>query len=117
MRLRGNRLKAVRRARGLTQEQLAEMIDVNVLQIYRWETEKNDPSSSFVAEIACVLNTSIDYLMGLTDESDIQESDLAPDEQQLINAYRAGKVWDIIRLLNDRSSGMLQAVRKKRVAD
>jgi transcriptional regulator with XRE-family HTH domain len=105
--LQGNRLKALREAKGYTQEKLAELINVASLQIYRWESGQRDPSSDTVARLARILGTTTDYLVGIEDapQHRARKEDLSPDEQLLVEAYRAGRIWEIIRLLEARSPG------------
>lgn len=99
MPLRGDRLKELRLAVQLTQEEFAERISVHQGQIYRYESGNTDPDGDIVARMARVLNVSTDYLLGLTDHpmQVITEGDLSPDERELIRAYRqkrAGKLLE-----------------------
>ncbi|MBP3427544.1 MAG: helix-turn-helix transcriptional regulator [Clostridia bacterium] len=55
----GNFLKALRREKGLTQEQLAEQLNVSARTISRWETGSNMPDISLLIEIAEFYDVSI----------------------------------------------------------
>jgi transcriptional regulator with XRE-family HTH domain len=48
----GNFLKALRKAQGLTQEQLAEQFNVSTRTVSRWETGSNMPDLSILIELA-----------------------------------------------------------------
>lgn len=98
----GHRLRALREANRLTQEQLAEQIQVGVLQINRWENHKTEPSGETVARLATALNTSADYLLGLTDDEtpvDLLKSGLRPNERAVINAWRRGEKYEAIKTI------------------
>ena len=52
-------LKELRKAKGLTQEQLAEKLNVSSRTISRWETGSNMPDISILVEIAVFYDVSI----------------------------------------------------------
>ena len=61
----GERLLALRRERGLTQTQLAEMIGSSQRAISSYETVAEFPPTSVVVEIAHALGVSADDLLGV----------------------------------------------------
>ena len=54
--LLGTRIKEIRKARGLTQEKLAEMIDVEQKHVSRIESGKNFPTIDRLEKMAAALN-------------------------------------------------------------
>lgn len=64
----GDRLRECRKAKGLTQEELATEVGLTKNMIWFYENEKRDPRLINVSCIATVLGVSIDYLAGLSDE-------------------------------------------------
>lgn len=70
--LLGARIKEIRKARGLTQEQLAEMIDVEQKHVSRIESGKNFPTIDRLEKIAAALNVP---LMGFFDFLHLEEAD------------------------------------------
>jgi transcriptional regulator with XRE-family HTH domain len=93
--LLGARIKEIRKARGLTQEQLAEMIDVEQKHVSRIESGKNYPTIGRLQKIAVALNVPLiaffDYLhMEDDDESTVNIEamlmDLDKDSRKI--AYR-----------------------------
>lgn len=64
----GTRIKIARKQKGLTQEQLAEVIGVSRSAISRWESGDMEPTIKNLAELARTLDVSSDHLLGL-DES------------------------------------------------
>ena len=61
--LAGNIL-ALRRQRGLTQEQLAEVLGVSVGAVYKWEAGLSLPELDRIMELADFFDTSVDVLLG-----------------------------------------------------
>jgi len=59
------RLIAVRKARGLTQVQLAQMLGTTQRNISHYETGAGYPPAPVVAELARALNASADELLGV----------------------------------------------------
>ena len=59
----GKRIKAARQKAGLTQEQLAEIIDVSVVHISNMESGTGNPSLNTLVNIANVLGVSTDELL------------------------------------------------------
>lgn len=64
----GQRIKACRKERGLTQGQLAELIGVSTQAVSKWETDAGMPDISQIVPLAKVLEVSTDKLLGHTDE-------------------------------------------------
>lgn len=54
--LLGARIREIRKARGLTQEQLAEMVDIEQKHVSRIELGKNYPTIDRLEKIAAALN-------------------------------------------------------------
>lgn len=61
--LLGKRIKQIRYQQGLSQADLAELVDVSVPYISQVETAKKCASLELVASIADKLNVSVDYLL------------------------------------------------------
>lgn len=92
-------MKALREKRGLTQQELGELLGMDGKQMIRYEKERTDPGSEIIAGLATALQTTSDYLLGLSgDESPhmIQE-DLSAEERALIIALRNGQSADAIQ--------------------
>lgn len=58
------RLKAARKSRGFTQEQLANLISVSRQAYSTYETGTRDPDTQTLFQIAQNLEVSVDYLLG-----------------------------------------------------
>lgn len=59
----GNKLAEARRAKNLTQEQLAEKLDVTRQAVSRWESDVAYPETDKIVRMAQILEVSCDYLL------------------------------------------------------
>ena len=66
MKTTGEKIKSLRIALGLSQEQLSETIDVAHKSIYRYETGKSLPDTTTLVKLATYFDVSTDYLLGLS---------------------------------------------------
>lgn len=62
-------LSKIRKARGLTQEELAQATGISRITIARYETNKMDPTAEKLRKLASVLNVAADDLIGGEEES------------------------------------------------
>ena len=59
----GQKLKEIRKKFGLSQEQLAEIMNVSRQAITKWESESGLPDISNLKELAKVFGVTVDYLL------------------------------------------------------
>lgn len=75
-----SRLTNLRENNDLTKTKMANKVGVSLSTYANWEYGYNDPDMQTLSKIADILNTSVDYLTGRTDDpnssSDITSSDL-----------------------------------------
>ena len=74
-----DRLKKLRKQAGLTQKQIAEKIHVGQNSYSNWEKGNRTPIQPTIDKLAEILNTSSEYLTGITDDPTcikISETDL-----------------------------------------
>ena len=57
-------IRRLRKARSLTQEQLAEALGVTVGAVYKWESGRATPDISLIVEMAAFFEISVDVLLG-----------------------------------------------------
>lgn len=100
----GDRLKALRTARGLSQQELADKLGVNKMTISGYERNVRRPAGENALEIyealADLFNVDLSYLLGHTDvvnrltgtEADPDDAEIAlkvnSEELEIIKAYR-----------------------------
>nr|DAX21193.1 MAG TPA: helix-turn-helix domain protein [Caudoviricetes sp.] len=80
----GSRIRRYRKENGLTQEQLADKINVTKNRVSNWEQGINRPDADILADICRALNVSPSNLLGVYLSSD----DLNERERRVIQAYR-----------------------------
>lgn len=57
-------IRALRKQRSLTQEQLAEVLGVTVGAVYKWEAKLSQPELTMIMTMADFFDTSVDVLLG-----------------------------------------------------
>jgi transcriptional regulator with XRE-family HTH domain len=102
----GERLKAIREQRGLTQRELAALVGTTPIQLSRYENDKMEPSAKYVELLAKHLEITSDYLLGLTDDprKRFGDTEIAEDERLMIDIFRRDGWPGVIRLGAERIS-------------
>jgi transcriptional regulator with XRE-family HTH domain len=106
----GARLVALRKARGLTQVELAEATGTTQRTISYYENHASYPTAPFLIALAEALEVSADELLGLERSRRSRSFELEPGQQKLWRKFR--KVSDlpdrdqraVIRLINSLAS-------------
>lgn len=63
-----NRFRELRKEHKLSQQALAQLLGVNQTAISQWERGVTSPSAGLLSTLCGVLNTTSDYLLGISDE-------------------------------------------------
>ena len=111
------RVKELRNLRGLTQQQMADKLNVSKSIVSCWESGRRVPTMAGMTEIAEIMGVSVNFLIGDTDDVltyDKNMNDVAqaiidrPELRMLFNASLNAKRDDILmcvtlleRLTND----------------
>lgn len=84
----GSRLKEKREELGITQPQLAEMLNVSKGAIGNWETDVNSPRATILYDLFEILHCDANYL--LQDEiKELYKNEATPEEfEKIIRKYR-----------------------------
>ncbi|NMW17248.1 MULTISPECIES: helix-turn-helix domain-containing protein [Bacillus] len=69
----GQRLKALRLEKGMTQQQLADFLDIEKSNISRFESGKQSPSNDNRVKMAKLFNVSVDYMLGLSEHKSLDK--------------------------------------------
>lgn len=67
MQIFSTRLRELRKSAGLTQQQLAEQLNIRQQSYTRYESGVGEPNLETVALIAKIFDVSCDYLLGLSE--------------------------------------------------
>ena len=89
----GNRIKAERKHLGITQEQLAEMVNVTTHYIYEIERGMKSMSIETLINLSQVLELSLDYIIFGNQRSSLGELYRMLDELSDERRIRAEKVF------------------------
>lgn len=92
----GHNLKELRRTKGLTQEQAAELLNVSKQSVSRWENNITYPDISFLPILASFYGVTVDSLLGADYESNkaiLNEYSLKRNE-----AHHLGNMQDAFEL-------------------
>ena len=63
-----SRIRNLREDKDLTQKQIGQILNMSQTGYNQYEIGKNDIPTRVLIELAKFYNTSVDYLLGLTDE-------------------------------------------------
>jgi transcriptional regulator with XRE-family HTH domain len=107
-------LKILRISAGLSQKQLADVINVSQQSINKYENHEVEPNIETLISIAKLFNTSVDYLIGATDVKRkielVQQYDLNSEEKELIDLYRTTDEEDKYLIVK-----IMQRLRKRKI--
>lgn len=85
----GERIKALRQKRGLTQVQLCRIIGVSNVSLQHWESGSRAPSIAAVIELSKAFGVTVDYLLGVDIRQDVKDATLLTQEESaLLDNYR-----------------------------
>lgn len=83
----GIRLRQLREDRGLSQAALAKKLGVVPQTVYRYENNLQSPSLERTKQIAVILRTSIDYLVGLDNNYTIAFPALTTEQRKALSTF------------------------------
>ena len=79
------KLLALRKANDLTQEQLAEKLDVSRQSISKWESGQAVPDLEKIVALSAIFNVTTDYLLKSSEIDDLSvKTELLEKQQQMI---------------------------------
>lgn len=84
----GRRIQKLRKEKGLTQEQVAEILDMSVNYLSNIETGRDICSTVLLLGIANLLDASIDYILG--DNLNYNKINCAAGEQHALLIHEVG---------------------------
>jgi len=96
----GEKLTALRKSRELTQEQLAEELNVSRQSVSKWETGQAIPEAETLLELSRAFDVTLDYLLkpSQIDELSVKTEILEQQQQQMLARERR-RTWILQRIL------------------
>lgn len=111
----GEQMRLLRKANGLTQTQVAEILNIHRTTYTAYETNKNTPDILLLQAFAAIFGVSVDFVLHIdirkmevlcdgveeydTGRSETLFSTLTPDEQKLVGEFRLLSENDRAKLL------------------
>lgn len=83
-----------RKAKGITQEQLAQYMGVSKASVSKWETGQSYPDITFLPQLAAYFNISLDELMGY--EPQMTKEEIRKLYYQLSEEFAKGSFTDVM---------------------
>ena len=94
-----DRLKELRKEKGMTQIQLAQELGVSKGTVAMWELEKRQPNFDMVNRLSVIFDRRIDYILGYSDDAsspnmteemaDLARSNVEDEFYEVIMSYLA----------------------------
>lgn len=88
----GLNISKLRKAKGLTQEQLAAAVGVSAPAVSKWESDSSCPDISLLCPLARVLGTNVDTLLQF--EETLTEEQLSKEMNAIVETARNGNCKD-----------------------
>ncbi len=85
----GEKIIGLRKAKKMTQEQLAELLGVSAPAVSKWETDSSYPDITMLCPLARALGTNVDTLLSY--EETLSEEKLGQCTTEIIEMVREGK--------------------------
>jgi len=94
----GRRIAQLRREKGLTQEELSQMMEVSAQAVSKWENDQTCPDITSLPKLAKILGVTVDELLSGKEENSPVARVLAPEERKELKDM-------MLRLLVDSCDG------------
>lgn len=101
-----NRIKVLRKDRGMSQAVLADILGVTRSTVSMWEIDKSEPDADMFVRIADLFGVSTDDVLGRVVSADVQKEkpipkdELSDDERELLRLFRQLNAEAQARLLD-----------------
>lgn len=96
-----NIYRRLRKAKGLTQMQLAKILHVNQTTVSHWEIEQSIPDPVMLKQLSSFYGVSVDYLLGRTDNPTPDTLPTATVKIPLLGNIAAGQPIEAIENVED----------------
>ncbi len=80
----GEKLRALRLEKHMTQEQLAQKLELVKGTVSAYEQGKKYPSIEVLVKLCTIFGISSDYLLGLSDDMQLMKAELTDDQMSMV---------------------------------
>jgi transcriptional regulator with XRE-family HTH domain len=80
----GQRFQRLRKQKGLTQEQIAEKVNISPQAVSKWENDLTAPDINILLELSEILGVTVDILLGKVNEVETTFSNEKPNYNKLL---------------------------------
>lgn len=108
----GKRLSECRKAKNLSQKELAEIFNTSHTTIGKYERDEMTPSIEAAKKLAKILDTSVAYLLGETEQADLFKDPAMLKRLNELEKLDEKNKSHILSVLD----GFLQSVKLKNIA-
>lgn len=91
----GEKIQRLRKAKGMSQEELASNITVSRQAISKWELNEAVPDTNNIIQLCKIFGVSADYLLNDDIESDVDIPVVRENRSQMIRQYNR-KLWVVL---------------------
>ncbi len=97
----GSRLKKIRQSRKMTQKTLASLLEVTQSTVANYESNTRFPGESTLRQLADLLDTSTDYLLGIEDKTFSPRTEMNLLPEQILDLLLAGDEFTAVDLVKN----------------
>jgi transcriptional regulator with XRE-family HTH domain len=108
----GKKIAILRKDLGFSQTELAKLLNTSVSVISRYERDEMTPSVDTAKKLANILNTSVGYLLGETDNADLFKDPLMLQRLSELESMKNDDKIHILHVLDN----FIKAVKLKNIA-
>ena len=99
-------IKELRRNKGIKQEELADILQVSVQTVSRWENEVNYPDLSMLPQLSAFFQVTTDYLLGVERSNTMAkllktvetfEVNSKQEAEEMLLKFRGGEQFPILK--------------------
>lgn len=92
-----NKLKECRKAKKMTQEEVAKLLNVTTQTYQNYELNKREPNIETLIKLANIFDTTIDYLIGREKKQLINKND--KEILEYLNKLKENEKWHILEII------------------
>lgn len=111
----GDRLQDLRKDRKISQQQLAEQLNISVHTVSSYERSRSSPDDEILIRIAKFFDISIDYLMGLIDKKCSYNRESVIELSASLSKEDLAKIQEYVDMVALTSNIVLKVHKKPKV--